>query len=353
MADRVERLTNLLALLLETAEPLTLVEIAAELGGMYPEATSARRGAFERDKAALREIGVPIESEIVEGGPWAGTTRYWIDRDRYELRGLDLTEEETRALQVAVAAIRSGSGSAGSLDDPRGAAQLGLWKVGGTVVDAVPPVAAALPSSPLLPSLRDAVARRAVVGFRYRDVDREVEPWGLLLREGFWYLVGHDRTRGERRTFRVDRIDGEVSVGAPGAFERPQVDPRRLVPTDVDLLTDRTSPEAVVRIGPARAEMVVAEVGPDRVVGEHDDGSVDVTVGWANTEAFRSWVLGLMEHAEVVAPPEARAMVRDWLHMTAVGAGADDLDDDDGDDDDGDGDDGDGDGRGAAGGGRS
>ena len=36
MADRVERLTNLLALLLETSEPLSLVEIAAELDGQYP-----------------------------------------------------------------------------------------------------------------------------------------------------------------------------------------------------------------------------------------------------------------------------------------------------------------------------
>lgn len=315
----MERLTNLLALLLETSEPLTLVEIAAELDPMYPDGTGARRGAFERDKAALREIGVPIESEIVEGGPWAGTTRYWIDRDRYELRGLELTPEETRALQVAVAAIRSGPGAAGALDDPRGAAQLGLWKLGGSVVDGVPPVAAALPSSPLLPSLREAVARRAVVTFRYRDVDREVEPWGLLLRDGFWYLIGHDRTRGERRTFRVDRIDGEVEVGEPGAFERPAVDPRQLVPTDVDLLTGAGAPEAVVRIGPARADTVVAEVGSARVVASHADGSVDVAVGCANAEAFRSWVLGLMEHAEVLGPPEVRAMVRDWLLATVSG----------------------------------
>ena len=37
MADRVERLTNLLALLLETREPLSLVEIAGELVGQYPD----------------------------------------------------------------------------------------------------------------------------------------------------------------------------------------------------------------------------------------------------------------------------------------------------------------------------
>ena len=39
--------------------------IAGELGGQYPDKHSARRAAFERDKAALREIGVPIDQEIV------------------------------------------------------------------------------------------------------------------------------------------------------------------------------------------------------------------------------------------------------------------------------------------------
>ena len=97
MADRVERLTNLLALLLETVEPLSLVQIAAELGEQYPEGQTARRAAFERDKAALREIGVPIEQEIVPGGQYAGQTRYWIDRERYELRDLRLAADEARA----------------------------------------------------------------------------------------------------------------------------------------------------------------------------------------------------------------------------------------------------------------
>ena len=74
MADRIERLTNLLALLLETSRPLSLVEIAGELVGQYPENERSRRASFERDKAALREIGVPIETEMVTGGPYAGQT---------------------------------------------------------------------------------------------------------------------------------------------------------------------------------------------------------------------------------------------------------------------------------------
>ena len=48
--DRAERLTNLLALLLETRRPLTLHEIASELESQYPEGGQARRAAFERER---------------------------------------------------------------------------------------------------------------------------------------------------------------------------------------------------------------------------------------------------------------------------------------------------------------
>jgi predicted DNA-binding transcriptional regulator YafY len=309
VVDRVERLTNLLALLLETAAPLSTTEIMGELGDQYPEGASARRGAFERDKAVLRDIGVPIEQEVVGGGEYAGQTRYWIDRARYELADLRLEPDEMRALQVAVAATRTGSG----------VGQEALWKLGGGVVDDDVAVVAAVPTSPWLPVLRDAVARRAVVRFHYRDVDREVEPWGLLLREGFWYLVGFDRVRGDRRVFRVDRIVGEVVLGDGGEFERPAVDLEAALPDDPKLLgADGAAPEAVVRVDRPRADAVVREVGDDRVVARHDDGAVDVRVPCAHLDAFRSWVLGFLEHAEVISPAEVRADVVAWLEQ--VGA---------------------------------
>nr|MBA3984955.1 WYL domain-containing protein [Acidimicrobiia bacterium] len=108
LIDRAERLTNLLALLLSTRRALTASDVFNELAGQYPAGTAAKRQAFERDKASLRDIGVPIETEIL-GGSDAGRTAYRIDRDRYELRDLELSAEETRALQAAVAAIRSGT----------------------------------------------------------------------------------------------------------------------------------------------------------------------------------------------------------------------------------------------------
>jgi predicted DNA-binding transcriptional regulator YafY len=310
MAERVERLTNLLALLLETPEPLSLVQIAGELDGQYPESQVARRAAFERDKAALREIGVPIEQEIVPGGEYAGQTRYWIDRGRYELRDLDLDEDEARALQVAMAATRPGSTSG----------QEALWKLGAGVVDRSAPIAAVLPDLAYLPALREAVTARRSVRFTYRDVERVVDPWGLLLRDGFWYLIGFDHGREEQRTFRIDRVEGGVETISGSSFDRPEgFDPRRALPTDPKLIgATEEVPLARVHIDAVRARDAVGELGEQRVLARHSDGSVDVEVPCANLAAFRSWLLGFLDHAEVLAPEDVRDDVVRWLEAAAT-----------------------------------
>ncbi len=306
--DRVERLTNLLALLLETPRPLTLVEIAGEMEGQYPTQKTTLRAAFERDKAALREIGVPIEAEVLTGDR-AGESGYRIDRARFELADLDLEPDERRAIQLALAAVRSSSGSAIT------AGEQALWKLGGAEVDIGPAVTANVPELPVLPTLRRAAARRAVVAFTYRGRPRRVDPYGLLLRDGFWYLLGRDHGHDELRTYRVDRISvGEISggvqiVGEDGAFERPAgFDPRDVFPTNAKqfgVVVDK-SVTARVRIAPERAALVEREVGSHRVVARRRNGAIDVAVPASNPAAFASWVLGLTDHAEVLSPKAVR-----------------------------------------------
>lgn len=316
--DRVERLTNLLALLLETSEPLSLVQIAGELEGQYPDADQARRASFERDKAALRDIGVPIETEVVSGGPYAGQTRYRIDRRTYELSDLDLEADEMRALQVAVAAVHTGSA----------VGQDAIWKLGGAVGEERPAVSAMVPDRPELPVIRSAVATRSTIAFSYRGDARRLDPWGLLLRGGFWYVIGHDHDRGEQRTFRVDRFDGgaaAISVGEPGAYDRPtSFDPRSAFPADPKQIGHSAGDgvEATIRIDAVRAAAVERELGAERVVARDADGIV-VRVPASNLPAFRSWALGLLEHAVVLEPPDVRAHVVDWLSSVAHGRGPD------------------------------
>ena len=132
MTDRVERLTNLLALLLETREPLSLAaDRVGELDGQYPD--GARRRAGRRSSATRRRCATSAcrsSRRSCWAAPYAGQTRYWIDRERYELRGLQLDEDEARALQVAMAATRPGSTSG----------QEALWKLGAGLLDRSAPV---------------------------------------------------------------------------------------------------------------------------------------------------------------------------------------------------------------------
>jgi proteasome accessory factor B len=315
MAERIERLTNLLALLLETREPLSLVQISAELDGQYPKHESARRQAFERDKAVLRDIGVPIETEVVTGGSFAGQTRYRIDRRTYELADLHLEPDEMHALQVAVATVRTGSSTGRSA----------IWKLGGALDDERRPLSASMPDRPELPKIRVAVAARSTIAFSYRGSTRHLDPWGLLLRDGFWYVVGHDRDRDEQRTFRVDRFEGgveDVRVGPPGGFVRPtSFDPRTAFPADPKRIGESADDrvEAIVRIDTVRAAGVAHEVGDDRIVRRHADGAIDLRVPATNLDAFRSWLLGMLEHAVVLEPASVRAQMVSWL--IAVGPG--------------------------------
>ena len=85
-ADRLERMTNLVLVLLETQRPLSLREIASTVVG-YPEGKEASRQAFERDKRALRDLGIPISVEPLAGEEQLG---YRIRPEDYYLPELRL-----------------------------------------------------------------------------------------------------------------------------------------------------------------------------------------------------------------------------------------------------------------------
>jgi proteasome accessory factor B len=306
--DPLERITNLLALLLETREPLSQDRIVHELSGQYPADPTARRAAFERDKAALRAEGVPIEQTyLADGG-----TGYRIDRTAYELGDLGLTDDEKRALQLAMATVHLGVDWG---DDAL--RKLAPEPSGPGSSTGAGAAAAVLPSMPALAGLFAAHAARSPVSFSYRGRARRVDPLGLLSRGGNWYVVGYDHSHEERRVYRVDRIEGDVAIGEAGSFEVPDgFDPSGALASDMKSVggTGEDPSEAVVWIDSVWARRVVAELGPERVVARHDaDGTVLVRVPCTNRSAFRSWVLGMLEHAVVVEPPEVRSEVVGWL----------------------------------------
>jgi proteasome accessory factor B len=294
MADPLERLTNLVALLLEAKRPMTLEQISVEFRGQYDGASG--RSAFERDKALLRGEGIPIEVSVDGDRP-----AYRIDRASYELGDLGLAPDERRALQLAVAAVHLGTSWG----------EHALLKLGDApAVDAAPVASVAM--LPALPVLLEAQQLRAPASFRYRDERRTIDVWGVASRDGRWYVTGLDHARDERRTFRVDRITGDVEIEEPTAYAVPDgFDPRSAMPADSKMLGDGELQDASVWIAARRAGAVVRELGTD--AAWQPDGSVIVTVPVRNRSAFRSWVLGLLDDAEVLGPDDLRADLLAWL----------------------------------------
>ena len=90
--SRVERVLNLLALMLDTRIPRTREEYVREISG-YPRQTEANRRVFERDKEILRGMGVPITMETIGDGDELG---YRVRPDDYCLPDLGLERRRDR-----------------------------------------------------------------------------------------------------------------------------------------------------------------------------------------------------------------------------------------------------------------
>jgi proteasome accessory factor B len=181
-----------------------------------------------------------------------------------------------------------------------------------------------LPIAPALATLFEAFLTRAVVRFTHRDRVRTVEPWGLTSKRGHWYLVGFDRDRDAVRAFRADRIEGDVELGEHDAFETPpDFRPDDHVESRAWLLGDDPAVTVRVRVDVDHLDAMLAELGTDAVVEDHDDDDMSavVEVAVTNPAAFRTFVLGFLEHAQLLEPPEMRADLVTWLERVAAGAG--------------------------------
>ena len=290
----VERLVNLTIALLETRRPLTFDELRRRTG-YYPQAdASSARRMFERDKDALRTLGIPVETRQDFGMDDPG---YLIDRRAYELRGIDLDADEVAALAVAVEMLDAREGA------------LPLAKVAARAPDPAPldapPTRVDLPVTDV-DSFAGAIVERRVVRFSYRTADgrsgvRTVEPYGIVRRRRAWYLVGRDRDREGPRGFRTDRMLGELEVFDPaGAFE---------VPGDLDLGTIVSGPEVptvdVQFDADAEGQWALRARG-GRDEGSGPDGTRRLTVLGVDPLRDRAWLLGIAPDAAVVAPPELR-----------------------------------------------
>jgi predicted DNA-binding transcriptional regulator YafY len=303
---RASRLVSLL-LLLQVRGQLSAEELAARLE------VSLR--TVYRDVEALVDAGVPIVSER---GPAGG---YRL-REGYRTKLTGLTPEEAETLFLAGVPGPAGELGLGSLV---AAAQLKVLaampaelreraeRVGRLFHLDAPPWFRKREETPLLAELAGAVwdDRRVELTYRRRGetTSRAVEPLGLVLKAGAWYLVG--RTPDETRIFRVSRIVAldvrDEHFERPAEFDLPAFWLERLRAFEEGLphvdVSLRVRADALgklrLHVEPAAKPMVPAD----------GDGWLELTLPFERVEYAYDELLPLGSAVEVVEPVELRERI--------------------------------------------
>lgn len=313
---KVERLINLVALLMETRRPLTSDQIRSAV--YRDQSDVAFRRMFERDKEELRDLGIPVERVATD--VWETEEGYLIRPETAAIPDLHLTPDEQAALWLAAQAWQGEAGARG--------ARRALLKISAAAGDAGGPAGEAWlaprvdESSPHLGVVLDAIARRKRVRFRYRTggggkpAERSVEPHSLSYRGG-WYLSGFDAKRKAVRHFKLARIEGDVSAG-PGKGPDFEAPPRPATGIPRGPWEGETTGEARVAFGPKSAWWVERRTGARRVA-ERDDGWIELAVPIADAGAFVDWIAGFADDAELLEPAELRANIVERLRRLVDG----------------------------------
>jgi predicted DNA-binding transcriptional regulator YafY len=298
--------------LLSTRRHLTVQEIRDTVPGYDSDTEEAFRRMFERDKDELREQGIPLETggELGDG--------YRISRLDYELPDIDLEADEAAAVGLA-----SRLWAAAPLSGAMGTALLKLRAAGVDATTGPVELEARIETGePAFAECWRATQEGRVLRFAYRrgadgtTEQREVEPWGLVSRRGWWYLVGFDTARQAERVFRLSRVVGEVEVTGPaGAVTRP---------AGLDLAVavagvQPPEPTAVARVRVREGSCAGLRRGV-RSSGPVEDGWEELEIAYADPARLAGSVAQYGPDAVVVAPDEVReALVR---HLTGVVEGA-------------------------------
>lgn len=258
-----ERLVNLMVSLEASPQPRTFAQLRADTHAYVQADDESARRMFERDKDALRGMGVPIETVEVDG-----TSGYRIDRAQWTGTSIDLDRDEVTALAVGI-------GLAGGQRERLALSRLTARAPdpGGVEAPAVSSVRLPLADEGL-DVVADAVADNTTLRFGYRRADgqeatRTVDAWGLAMRNGATYLIGWDHDRIARRTFRLSRVTTRLRMIAGDARPAPEdFDAAAVLAephgdgTDVDLVVATDMVTELERRG-GRLEEGAVVTGPD------------------------------------------------------------------------------------------
>ena len=302
--EPLERLLNLVGLLLETTKPLTYEQIRTAMPEAYglSDRESAKR-MFERDKEALRHYDIPLEMEDID--VWGGNQGYRIPKDKYYLPEISFTPEELAALFVAAQ-------SGGQDHTAERAMRKLLYGADGGVLQAMSGSALAAgtdAAGPALVAAAEAADGHRRVRFSYRTAkgevtERDVDAFGMVCRSGRWYLVGKDHDRDAIRAFRLSRItSGPVDAGEGSA---PPEGFRAAEHIEGPWSGSSTGERAIVAFSPTIAGLTIEGVPGAETSKTRGDGWVEASIPIWDGAELAAWVLQFGPDAEVLSPASLR-----------------------------------------------
>tara|TARA_B100000686_G_C16777326_1_gene969372 strand:+ start:878 stop:1813 length:936 start_codon:yes stop_codon:yes gene_type:complete len=285
----VERILKLLAELLNAESPRTAEELKIGVNNlsdmqMYPDDLVAFRRAFNRDKAALKEMGVPIDVIPVDGSA-REVEAYYVDNKDYYLPDLELSDEELIALNYAANSVHL---TDGLTEDEA------IRKLGGYLgSDQGLSITEYADANSTLPELFNAISNRSPITFTYNDKPRTLNPYLLQFEGEKWYLTGYELEDEKLKSFRLDRIEALNFSEETEGYEIPEnVKGANLLPFSYG---DDQEIKARVQIDNAYVPWVEQNLDT-----EVNDGIANFMV--ANYDSFIDRVLMLLDHAEIISP---------------------------------------------------
>lgn len=216
--------------------------------------------------AVLQDMGIPVEAER---GPYGA---YWLGRG-YKLPPLIFTDEEAVALVLGLLAIREyrfpveAAAVEGALAKTERVMPERLLDQVRALQEAISFYVSPPPDQPhsdVITALSTAIQQRHTVHLDYRswagkETEREFDPYGIVLNEGYWYTAGYCHLRRDLRTFRLDRIGALEPTDRP--FERPEdFDVLGHVLTSVAMMPGTNQVEVVLETTMERARQVLPPI---------------------------------------------------------------------------------------------
>ena len=301
VSRKSERLVNLVIALLATKRNLTKSEIFRTIEG-YEGSNESMERMFERDKDELRSLGVNIEV--------SGLDPFFEDEQGYRINPENFAMDTNgySPAQIAYMSLAAQLWKSASLDET---SQRALRKLSGFSVaidiaemPAVAPLTLSAPT--FLSEIINAIYEKKPIEFTYIDSElkanvRRVNAYSYFSSKGFWYFTGEDTDKSEIRTYRCDRILGDLKVAKQnGMYE---------IPKDFyssAIFSDNPAPfRATLRLRIGRGSQLRNMATSIKAENEHDI----VEIEYPSEKEIISLILWHLDDVEVIEPGSLRLAV--------------------------------------------